>query len=214
MTSSDALRSIRDEYTAAAERYEARWPEYIRHTTGRTLEHVEIQPGARLLDVGCGTGALLRTAAARFPGTWLAGADLVPAMLRVARRADERTPLVASDAAALPFADRCIDVVVSVSSLHFWPDPVTVLREAARVLRPGGLLVLTDWCADFLRVRIIDRALRLSGRASYHRMYRVRECAALLDDAGFSIRAQERHTAGAQWGLMTLACVLDRRAAS
>ncbi|MGC4814831.1 class I SAM-dependent methyltransferase [Micromonospora sp. DT228] len=100
---------------------------------------------ASLLDVGCGTGALLETAASRLPGARLVGADPAEQMARLARR---RLPagaqVVCSGAEPLPFADGAFAVVVSTMAFNFWPRPVEGLREAARVLAPDGLLVIAD----------------------------------------------------------------------
>lgn len=195
-------RAVREEYTRAASAYEERWLRYVRETAHRTLAHLAPRPGARVLDVGCGTGFLLRGLEARAPAARGFGADLVPAMLRAAQRHGTQAGLAAADAAALPFATASFDAVVTVSVLHFWPDPHEGLREIRRVLRPGGRLVLTDWRRDYLSVRLLDRGLRLSGRAAYRRIYRERECAALLAAAGFRVTHRERFRVGAQWGLM------------
>lgn len=95
------------------------------------------QPFA-VLDVGCGTGALLRTLASRLPPTVeLAGVDPAPTMIGVARAAlkDEPRIRLQQDAAErLPFADASFDLVVSTMSFHHWADQALGLREVARVL--------------------------------------------------------------------------------
>lgn len=196
--------ALQSEYAEAAERYDERWTEYLEETMHRTLDAVELAPGERLLDVGSGTGLLLRAAAREFPESVLIGADLSIAMLRAGRTGDFDTPLVAADAAALPIADASCAVVVTASSLHFWPEPEAALREIGRVLQPGGRLVLTDWCDDYWSCRMIDRWLRWTGRATYHHVYGSRECELLLTGAGFRVTRLERYRVGLIWGLMTL----------
>jgi ubiquinone/menaquinone biosynthesis C-methylase UbiE len=101
-----------------------------------------------LLDVGCGTGALLRTLADRLPaGVALSGVDPAPAMLEVGRAAlgqRSRVWLARAVAERLPFRDASFDLVVTTVSFDHWTDQPAGLTEAARVLRPAGRLVLID----------------------------------------------------------------------
>lgn len=103
---------------------------------------------ASVLDVGCGTGALLRTLADRLPAcVALSGVDPAPAMLEVGRAAlgqRSRVWLVGAVAERLPFRDASFDLVVTTVSFDHWTDQPAGLGEAARVLRPGGRLVLVD----------------------------------------------------------------------
>jgi SAM-dependent methyltransferase len=109
---------------------------------GAVLEHAG--PGDRVLDLGCGSGELARALAAA--GLRVAGCDISPEMLRRAA-AEGCHPagwlLLAPRWRALPFAAGSLDVVVAASVLEFVAEPVTVLRECARVLRPGGVLLCT-----------------------------------------------------------------------
>src|SRR6202035_1471726 len=103
----------------------------------------------------------LAAVCAATPAVEAFGADLSPAMLRVAReKLGSAVPLVVCDAQRLPFAAAAFDVVVSTSAFHFWAQPGVALLEIARVLLPSGRLVLTDWCADYLTIRILDAVRR------------------------------------------------------
>ncbi|MCX4984561.1 class I SAM-dependent methyltransferase [Streptomyces sp. NBC_00572] len=100
-----------------------------------------VPPGARtLLDLACGTG--LVTERLTRPGLRVYGADAAQAMLRVA---DGRVPgrVVRSDARRLPLPDASVDAVGAVWLLHLVPFAAEIVAEAARVLRPGGVLVAT-----------------------------------------------------------------------
>ena len=112
-----------------------------------------LRPGERVLDVACGTGVLARLAATAVgPTGKVAGADLNEGMLSVARtqaHQHEGPPIAwhTCDAAALTLPDRTCDVVLCQWGLEFFADRSRGLREIARVLVPGGRLVLRVWRA-------------------------------------------------------------------
>jgi malonyl-CoA O-methyltransferase len=99
--------------------------------------------GLRLLDAGCGTGRRLRTVA---DAALVAGADLTPEMLACGRGVDGASPLLAAaDVRALPFASASFDVVWCRLVIGHLADPVPVYAELARVCRPGGTVIVTDF---------------------------------------------------------------------
>ena len=100
-------------------------------------------PGA-VLDVGCGTGRLLRKVRAVYPSAQLFGIDPAEGMVEVARRQIESATIYLAAAESLPLADSSVDIVLSSISFHHWTDQLTGLREIRRVLRPGGRLCLAD----------------------------------------------------------------------
>ncbi|HLQ60776.1 MAG TPA: class I SAM-dependent methyltransferase [Candidatus Acidoferrales bacterium] len=94
--------------------------------------------GARTLEVGCGEGRVSRDLGAR--GHRVIGLDTSPTLLKLAREAYPRGRYLRADAAALPFAGESFDLVVAYNSLMDVDDMPGSVREAARVLRPGGAL--------------------------------------------------------------------------
>ncbi|MDE2466322.1 MAG: class I SAM-dependent methyltransferase [Alphaproteobacteria bacterium] len=102
--------------------------------------------GSSVLDVGCGDGALACAAASR--GAQMSGVDPDPAMLDAARRRAEQAGVKMDFREGrieqLPFADASFDVVTAVTVLCFVADARGAMREMARVLRPGGRLVLGE----------------------------------------------------------------------
>lgn len=119
----------------------------------RLCAALAIPAGARVLDVGCGTGNAALAAARR--RAVVTGIDIATALIaRAERRASaEGLPDIdfqVGDAAALPFADDSFDYVVSTFGAVFLPDQAAAARELARVLRPGGVVALTAWARQSL----------------------------------------------------------------
>jgi len=107
-----------------------------------------LYPGTRLLEVGCGVGAVLGILGVAFPGIILAGVDIEARQLEAARAHLTRLGLEAdlrqADALELPFADASFDHVWMMWFLEHLPDPVAALREARRVLVQGGTLTAIE----------------------------------------------------------------------
>ncbi len=120
------------------------------------------QPGARMLDLGCGTGPVTRRLATLVgDGGSVLGVDVSAAMLRVARDAEIMPTLryELGDTAALPYPDASFDGAAAARLLLHLPDPLPTLTEARRLVRPGGRLGLLEWDLGTLIVDLDDRAL-------------------------------------------------------
>ena len=133
-----------------AQRYDEGWLGQLHHQIAdRTadLALTCVPAPTRILDVGCGTGYLLGRLAARAPqAEALAGIDAAPAMIEAARRAaaDDRLRFVVGTAERLPWPAASFDLVISTTSFDHWADQRAGLAQCARVLAPGGCLVLAD----------------------------------------------------------------------
>ncbi len=193
------------EYARLARVYDAKWRFYIAESTRKTEALLALQPGETVLDIGCGTGALLRQLAQSHPPQLLSGVDPVPEMLALARgKLAAEVDLREGWAESLPYPDASFDAVASCNVLHYLASPEKALREMLRVLRPGGRLALTDWCDDFLACRLCALWLRISGRARV-RIYDSGECAAMLQNAGCEVGAVSAYKINWLWGLMSVA---------
>lgn len=169
-----------------------------------------------VLDVGCGTGSLLRTLSA-----WpvrLHGGDLVPQMVAETSRRLPGADLRVADATQLPWARETMDIVTCTGVLEYLDEPACALREMHRVLRPGGTLVVSfpnrrslfrrasrwETAAESLAAglwrRLRGAAPRESGRPAYqHRDVTRNEACRMLRDAGFIVESARCHTYGL-WG--------------
>lgn len=106
-----------------------------------------------VLDLGCGTGWFTRKLTTRYPQARVTGADLSPGMLAQAEAATEsgRVNWLNADAEQLPLADQSVDLVFSNLMVQWSQQPEAVLAECQRVLRPGGLLVMSTLVDGTLR---------------------------------------------------------------
>ena len=126
----------------------ARFGSHARGLYPVLLEQLAQIPHGSVLDVGCGTGELLREVGLRFPETAQTGLDLSANMLAVAReKLGGAVELVQGDAERLPFANRRFEVLLCNDSFHHYPNPGAAAAEFARVLQPGGVLLLGDCTA-------------------------------------------------------------------
>jgi len=127
-----------------------RFSRYMEDGARQYYERLDIAPGARLLDVACGSGQLaLMASRDGFDST---GVDIAENLIERARERAAAERLSArfevGDAEALPFPDASFDVVVSLIGAMFAPRPELVARELLRVCVPGGTIAMANWTAS------------------------------------------------------------------
>lgn len=139
-----------DEFDDRAAGYDYGWRGRLHHQIAERTARLAVATVAapsRVLDVGCGTGYLLRVLAHRYPDAErLVGIDAAPAMVTTANAVtrDDRLTFAVGVAEQIAYPDQAFDLIVSTTSFDHWSDQQAGLRECARVLRPGGQLVLVD----------------------------------------------------------------------
>ncbi len=143
------------------------------------------RPGA-ILDVGCGTGKLLKSARSRFPDARLVGVDAAEQMVKYAQ---STTPAGTIEfrqgiAESLPFPNGSFDLVFSTMTFHHWQDQARGAAEVARVLAPGGRWLLADFVASgFMKHAPLLKIHQFPDRAHLQ---------AMLADAGVKVVKEQR----------------------
>lgn len=114
-----------------------------------------------LLDVGAGTGEMLRMLATARPEARYSGIDISPEMVETAgKKLGGAADLKQGDAENLPFGDNSFDIVICNDSFHHYPDPGKALSEFMRVLRLGGTLLVSDYCIVFPLRQLMNLFIR------------------------------------------------------
>jgi ubiquinone/menaquinone biosynthesis C-methylase UbiE len=155
-----------------------------------------------VLEMGVGTGLNLQYyGSASQQLTSLTAVDLSEGMLRQARQAAHAAALPVTfqraDVARLPFADGTFDCVVDTFSLCVYPDPVAALREAARVLRPGGRLLMVEHSrSSFAPLGWYQNLTAGAVAATAKGCVWNQDVPALLQAAGLRVASMEKHLGG------------------
>lgn len=129
--------------------YELQMGRFSRLLAPEFLDFAEVSDGGRILDAGCGTGALTSEIGRRTTSARVVAVDISSAYVEHAMRRnwDPRISFEVADLTALPFPDSHFDQVISQLVLDFVPDTPRVFNEIKRVLRPGGRFSGAVWDA-------------------------------------------------------------------
>lgn len=167
------MRSERQsgEVWAVGEGYESYVGRWSRQVAREFVDWLGVPAGARWLDVGCGTGALIEAVLERAPPAAVSGIDRSEGYVQHlrARLRHGSVELRTGDAQDLPYEDKSFEAVISGLVLNFVPDAAKMVAEMARVVRPGGIVAAYVW--DYagemqLMRRFWDAAAALDARAA------------------------------------------------
>jgi ubiquinone/menaquinone biosynthesis C-methylase UbiE len=155
----------------------------------RVLEAAGAVRNLELLDAGCGTGELCRRLSDR--GALVSGIDLCAGLVERARSMAPLAALARADAQALPFGTARFDLATSVLVLHYLENPGRALAELARVLRPGGRLIVCDRiCSADPVLRAAQIGVERLRNPLIQRILSSDELEELLRGAGFEVSHQ------------------------
>jgi ubiquinone/menaquinone biosynthesis C-methylase UbiE len=187
----------------AADDYEPSWNAQLAGVQAGLLAAAALAPGEQVLDVACGTGLIAFQAAAAVGALGsVLGVDLSGRMVEAASRraAGLRLPnasFARMDAERLDLPDASVDVALCSLGLMYLPDPAQALREMARVLRPGGRLVLSVWgersrCGWAALFEIVDAEVASEVCPLFFGLGGADTLARRCREAGFAVVGQER----------------------
>lgn len=174
----------------------------------RAIDRMALAPGARILEVGVGTGVNigLYPADCSVVGIDLSAPMLEKAYERVARTDAQHVTLLRMDAADLKFFDSTFDIVYAPYLISVVPDPVRVAQEMRRVCRPGGrILILNHFLSQH---PVVSRIERLISPFTVHVGFKADlDLGALVAQAGLTAASIEKVNFPKIWSLVT--CVKD-----
>jgi ubiquinone/menaquinone biosynthesis C-methylase UbiE len=159
----------------------------FRYMQRRLVKLLDLKPGIRLLDLGCGTGRALGYANKLVKGQGeFYGIDISAGMIEKANAnfpGRENIHFYQTSADSLPFENGFFDFVISSNSFHHYFDPVKALVEVRRVLKPGGKAYILDLTSDGFFARMIDQRSRAKEK-EHVKYYSSPEFRALFSEAG------------------------------
>ena len=196
--------AARTQYDQMASFYDRLWRTYIAQTLAFLKTWARIESSETVLDIACGTGAFERIVLADCPSQPIVGIDISARMLAIAAQKCCPFPTVLfqrARASALPCRAHSCDLIVSANAFHYFDAPLLVLEEMRRVLKPGGRVVILDWCKDFRLCALCDILLSAIDPAHQH-CYTQHELHGLLTAACLDVHRATRVRFGLVWGLM------------
>ena len=140
-----------------------------------------------VLDIGCGTGALLMMIHERKKGAKLFGVDLSEEMIKVAQaKLGNAAALTVSDSEKLPLKSGSIDLVLCTFSFHHYPNPAVVFKEMHRVLSPGGRIIMADPLAPTPIRQVMNMLIPFMKDGTVH-YYSKKEMFGLAEAVGWTV---------------------------
>lgn len=198
-------------FDVAAESYDRFMGRYSRLLSAAMADLADLRVGQRVLDVGCGPGALTSELADRLGGGSVTAVDPSEPFVAAARARHPGVEVLRASAESLPFRDGSFDAVLAQLVVHFMADPVAGLTEMARVARPGGVVVACVWdhaggqgplgafwrAAHAMDPDIVDESAMAGARQGH--LVELFGTAGLRDVAEFTLVANVEHATFEEW---------------
>jgi SAM-dependent methyltransferase len=198
-------------FDVTAEAYDRFMGRYSRRLSPKLADFAGVRSGQRVLDVGCGPGALTAELVTRVGPAAVTAVDPSDSFVAAARERNPGVQVVKASAEDLPFADRAFDAALAQLVVHFMSDPVAGLTEMARVARPGGVIAACVWdhaggqgplslfwdAAGALEPDVVDES-RLAGAREGH-LAELFEAAGLRGIEATTLSADVEHASFDAW---------------
>lgn len=202
-------KKIKKRYRQYAAHYDQRWAEYSAATLAQTegvFRENLADSSATVLDVGCGTGLFAQRLRPDYPNLVFTGLDVTEDMIAKAKSKfsdDPKTQWHVGMAEKLPFSGEKFEFVTCTSSFHLIQNQSQALAEFNRVLKPEGFLLITDWCRDFLSMRLFEKFL-IFYNCQKRSIRHLDELIVDVERSGFKVQNSFRFRAKPAWGLFLL----------
>jgi len=131
------------------------------------LEELKKESFETLLDAGCGNGPMVSLLVKEFPNVKFTGLDLTPAMIESAKvKKLPNCEFLVGDCEDMPFEPNSFDVIINSQSYHHYPNPQSFFNSVAKVLKPGGCLIMRDntsandiviWMANHIEMPLLNK---------------------------------------------------------
>lgn len=158
----------------------ATYGEHARKLYPHILQAIIREPANQLLDLGCGTGELMKQVLLEDRNKHITGIDLSQNMLDMAKhKVKQKADFVLGDAEKLPFEDESFDLVYCNDSFHHYPHPLKVVDEINRVLKKDGIIIIGD-CFQKGIMRMIMNFFMRFGHSGDVKMYSEKEMKEML----------------------------------
>ena len=159
----------------------------LRESYPKIVAEALSQPFKKVLDIGCGTGALLMMIHEGKKGAKLSGVDLSEEMVKVAQaKLGNAADLAVSDSENLPFKNGSFDLVLCTFSFHHHPNPTATFKEMNRVLSPEGRIIIADPLGPVPLMLLMNMLIPFMRDGTVH-YYSKREMFALADSVGRTV---------------------------